>query len=276
MAQSHRVRVWPLPPWLYWQRLLGPGNWSATPSADQTLQVTGELSRDAAADLEARLRGVSIGGTKLMLEIAPKLHRPEVRKARLEEARRYRKGSPGFSQHAVQLNIETKRSLTPEALAQQIGQRAKGLRVIDACCGAGGNTIGFARAGCTVTAIDLMPEHVGMAKYNATLYGVANRIEFMCGDAQEIVPRLQGDLLFIDPPWGAQFDTVRITLSELPPLEALVNCSRHLKQLWAKVPPAFDPTTLPGCSTEAFFGVGEGDKSRVKFLLLQLNRAGGA
>lgn len=273
MAQSHRVKVAPLPRWLDWRRLLGPGQWEQHEIADDAWQVTGELPRNVAADLEARLRGVNVGGTRLTLEILPKLHRPDVRKARLEEARRYRKGSPGFAHALAQLDETAKRSLTPEALALEMGQRVAGLRVIDACCGAGGNAIGFARAGCTVTAIDIDPRRVAMAKHNAGLYGVDHRIEFMCGDALDVVPKLQGDLLFIDPPWATPLDTVRITPSDLPPLQALLQCGHLMKQVWAKVPPAFDPTSLPGCTVEALFGTGEGDRSRVKFLLISLNSA---
>lgn len=271
MAQSHRVRVEPLPRWLDWRRLLGPGQWEQHEVAGDAWRVTGELPRNAAADLEARLRGVNVGGTRLTLEMLPKLHRPDVRKARLEEARRYRKGSCGFSHTLVQLDEAAKRSLTPEALALQMGERVAGLRVIDACCGAGGNAIGFARAGCTVTAIDIDSKRVAMAKHNAGLYGVDRRIEFVCGDALDVVPKLQGDLLFIDPPWSTSVDAVRITSDDLPPLQALLHGRHPAKQVWAKVPPAFDPTTLPGCSVEALFGTGEGDHSRVKFLLIQLN-----
>ena len=51
--------------------------------------------------------------------------------------------------------------------------------VVDACCGSGGNTLGFARAGCSVTAIDLEPERIDAeARHNAQLYGVAERVRF--------------------------------------------------------------------------------------------------
>jgi predicted O-methyltransferase YrrM len=273
MAQIHRVRVWPLPAWLDWPRLLGPGSWNSTALPSGALEAQTELDREQAADLEARLRGVGIAGEKLNAEITPKLHRSDVRKARLEEARRYRQGSVGFNRSGVLLDSGTRRSLTPEVLALQMGERAKGLRVIDACCGAGGNAIGFARAGCTVRAIELDAERLGTAKHNAALYGVADRIEFIAGDATEIVPQLQADLLFVDPPWGAQYNPTRMTLDELAPLPALVQRATQVPELWAKVPPSFDPATLPGCSVQAYFGVGAGDNRRVKFLLLTLRRS---
>ncbi len=162
-------------------------------------------------------------------------------------------------------------SLTPEALALELGERARGLRVIDACAGAGGNAIGFARAGCEVLAIELDRQRLAMAEHNARLYGVADRIEFVCGDACAIVPQRQADLLFIDPPWGERYDKARVTLDQLPPAAALIESSPHIPKKWLNGPASFDPATLPGCRAEAVFGAARGDERRVKFLLIELD-----
>ncbi len=268
------VRVRPLPSWLDWKRLLGSGNWSATELSDGALEVRGELDRDAAADLAARLRGVGIGGAPLSLEISPPLKRKELRKASTEEARRYRKGSVGFSKRSAQLDDEAKMSLTPELLALELGKRAGGKRVIDACAGAGGNAIGFARAGCAVVAIEIDENRLAMARHNATLYGVADRIEFIHGDACQLLPKLDADLLFMDPPWGGRYSKERVTLDDLPPCAELLQCGGYLSEHWIKVPPSFDPSTVPGCEAEAIFGVGAGDERRVKFLLLRCKSGG--
>ena len=149
----------------------------------------------------------------------------------------------------------------------------RGLRVIDACAGAGGNAIGFARAGCSVLAIELEPARLAMAKHNAKLYGVGDRIEFVQGDATRIVPERQADLLFIDPPWGERYDKARVALSDLQPCEAVLMGAGHIGMHWIKAPPSFDPTTLPGYQASAVFGVGHGDDRRVKFLLLEGGRS---
>ncbi len=269
MSKPFQIRIRPLPEWLDWQHLLGPGQWSATELDDGTLEARGELDRDSAADLAARLRGVGIGGSLLSLEITPPLHRKDLRKANTEEARRYRDGSTGFTQRAARLDDEGRKSLTPEALALALGERARGLRVIDACAGAGGNAIGFARAGCKVLAIEINPGRLAMARHNAKLYGVEDRIEFIAGDARSIIPERQADLLFIDPPWGERYNKERVTLSDLPPCQELLDRAAHLPKRWVKVPPSFDPSTLPGYRPQAFFGVAPGDKRRVKFLLLE-------
>ena len=269
MSRPFQVRVWPLQQWLDWRQLLGPGEWTATGLAGGCLKAEASLERAAAADLAARLRGVGIGGSLIRIEISPALHRKDMRKASTEEARRYRQGSTGFSQRSARLDEEGRISLTPEALALTLGERARGLRVIDACAGAGGNAIGFARAGCAVVAIEINQSRLAMARYNAKLYGVADRIEFVAGDARAIVAERDADLVFIDPPWGERYNKERVTLSDLPPCQELLKRAAHLPKRWIKVPPSFDPSTLPGCRVEAIFGVAQGDERRVKFLLLE-------
>lgn len=268
MSKPFDVRVSPLPPWLDWRLLLGPGKWNATEQPDGHLEVHAALERGAAADLAARLRGVGIGGSLISVEIHPQLHRKDLRKAHTEEARRYREGSTGFSRTSARLDDEAKRSLTPEALALALGERARGSRVIDACAGAGGNAIGFARAGCSVVAIEIDQSRIAMARHNAKIYGVADRIDFVCGDACAIVPEFDADLLFVDPPWGERYNKERVTLQDLPPSQQLIEQAVHIPKHWLKVPPSFDPSTLPGCHIEAFFGTARGDDRRVKFLLL--------
>jgi trimethylguanosine synthase len=218
------------------------------------------------------LRGVGIGGHPLRVEIEPPLPRSVVRQARLVEARRMRAKSPGFSRAGTRLDPEGRRSLTPEALALALGRRARRAHVVDAGCGAGGNAIGFARAGCKVTAIELDRGRLAMARWNARVYAVAERIRFLAGDARELVPELSADLLFVDAPWGGRYDRQRVTLAELPLLQSLLAMRVRFARVWAKVPPSFDVRSLPHARVSAFFGVGEGDARRVKFLLLELAR----
>ncbi|MEM9236218.1 MAG: RsmD family RNA methyltransferase [Verrucomicrobiota bacterium] len=271
VASTFHVVVHNLPAWLDWQRLVGPGDWAAHEAQNGWLTVEAELSRDAAADLAVRLRGVGIGGRLLQFETTPTLRRKELRQANTDEARRRREGSTGFSKSGTRVDQEGKISLTPETLAFELGQRAGNQRVIDAFAGAGGNAIGFARAGCAVTAIELDAERLAMARHNAGRYGVSDRIKFIHGDARTLVPELEADLIFLDPPWGEDYDRERVTLGGLPPCAKVLEASSHIKNRWIKVPPSFDPGTLPDCQPQAFFGVGAGDDRRVKFLLLKLS-----
>ena len=57
--------------------------------------------------------------------------------------------------------------------------------------GVGGNTIQFALAGCFVFAIDLDASRLNLARHNAGVYGVQDRIEFIHGDFFDVVPTLK-------------------------------------------------------------------------------------
>jgi trimethylguanosine synthase len=76
--------------------------------------------------------------------------------------------------------------------------------VLDAFCGAGGNAIGFARAGKRVIAVEMDSQRLDMARTNARAFGVEERIQFVLGDAVKVLtnPSYQFDCVFFDPPWG--------------------------------------------------------------------------
>jgi len=235
-----RVRVTGIPEWVDRDRLLGAGDWRG----DET-----ELTREKAADLAARLRGVELGGQAIETDIRPRLKRALVRTARTNDARRRRDTTPGFTRAGARIDPEGRISLTPETLALHLGEQAAGRTVFDAMCGCGGNAIGFARAGSRVIAVDKNRARLEMARHNAALYGVANRIDFRHSDARKI--EVESDLLFLDPPWG-----------EMDLLEGFSQ-----RPCWVKAPPAM--AVPAGFSAEAWFGEAPGDYRRVKFLLFR-------
>jgi len=205
--------------------------------------------------------------------VSPAPKRAAVRAARTADARRRRDTTPGFTRSGARTDPEGRLSLTPEGLAHQIGRRWSGRRVIDAGCGVGGNAIGFARAGCAVTAIERDPVRLGLARHNARVYGVEERIRFLEGDAPRLVPTLDADLIFVDPPWGVDWNRTCTTVADLPLLGELLDvfhCTGRFARLLAKVPPSFDPDVIAGAVPEAFFGEAEGDYRRVKFVLLEM------
>lgn len=266
------VRVAPLPAWIPRERLLGPGRWR-----DEGAAAVGDLTVPEAADLAARLRGIGLGGGLLQVETTPPLPRAAVRAARTTDARRRRDASPGFTRPGVRLDDEGQVSLTPEALALALGAPLAGKVVVDATCGAGGNTIGFARAGASVIAVEQDTGRLAHARHNAGIYRVAERIRFVRGDARELVPTLRADVLFVDPPWGVEWDRARTDLASLPLLAALLPLARAAGSygaIWAKVPPSFDPAAWPGATVEPWFGGAPGDARRVKFLVLRASCCG--
>ena len=98
-------------------------------------------------------------------------------------------------------------SVTPELVAIGMAERLKGVKhdvLVDAFSGAGGNTIQFALIPTvkTVIAIDIDPVKLAIAKHNASVYGVASKIEYILGDFTQLLPHIEADCVFLSPPWG--------------------------------------------------------------------------
>ncbi|XP_064909638.1 trimethylguanosine synthase isoform X2 [Columba livia] len=106
----------------------------------------------------------------------------------------------------IKLDREGWFSVTPEKIAEHIAVRVSQSfncdTIVDAFCGVGGNAIQFALTSKRVIAIDIDPEKLSLARNNAEVYGVADRIEFVCGDFMVLAADLQADVVFLSPPWG--------------------------------------------------------------------------
>ena len=84
--------------------------------------------------------------------------------------------------------------------------------ILDAFTGVGGNAIQFALRGALVYAIDLDPIKLRCARQNAKVYGVEDKITFICGNFYHIAKSLCQsssnagllpiDSVFLSPPWG--------------------------------------------------------------------------
>nr|XP_024661761.1 trimethylguanosine synthase isoform X3 [Maylandia zebra] len=107
----------------------------------------------------------------------------------------------------IRLDREGWFSVTPERIAEHIALRVEhsfsaSQLVIDAFCGVGGNAIQFALTGKRVLAVDIDPVRLDMARHNAAVYSVADRIDFIQGDFLQLAPHLHADVVFLSPPWG--------------------------------------------------------------------------
>ncbi len=165
----------------------------------------GRLPAAQAARALARGQGLVVAGTPLHLSCSPAL-RP--RRDAAPWRIRHRDPQRLFSLWArgVRLDAAARASLTPEEAALDIARRLRAETVFDAFCGAGGNAIALARMPwCRrVVAADNDPGRLELARHNAALYGVAQRIDFVQGDCFELWPRVQGfQACFLDPPWEA-------------------------------------------------------------------------
>lgn len=83
---------------------------------------------------------------------------------------------------------------------------AKGGRVLDCFCNAGGFGLNAAAAGAAhVTCVDASQLAVDTARANAERNGLAQRMDFVCADIFELLPELEAqgeryDLVILDPP----------------------------------------------------------------------------
>jgi 2-polyprenyl-3-methyl-5-hydroxy-6-metoxy-1,4-benzoquinol methylase len=78
-------------------------------------------------------------------------------------------------------------------------ERWKGKKVLEIGCGLGTDTVNFARAGAQVTAVDLSPASLDLARKRVALYGFGDRVRFHAGSAEElpsIVPVEHYDLVY--------------------------------------------------------------------------------
>src|SRR4051794_34437811 len=73
--------------------------------------------------------------------------------------------------------------------------RWAGKRVLEVGCGIGTDSINFARAGARLTAVDLSSESLRLARQRADVMGVADRIDFVQANAEELASVL-GDERF--------------------------------------------------------------------------------
>ncbi|KAL4709274.1 hypothetical protein ACJJTC_013334 [Scirpophaga incertulas] len=133
----------------------------------------------------------------------------------------------------IKLDLESWFSVTPESVAWHIAKKYAYHTVIDAFCGAGGNTIQFARTCQKVIAIDIDPVKVEMARHNAGVYGVAERVHFVVGDFFALAPQLEADMVFLSPPWGGpryadNYEYDLETMLEPKPASELIDITRNI------------------------------------------------
>ncbi|XP_052835974.1 trimethylguanosine synthase [Drosophila gunungcola] len=104
----------------------------------------------------------------------------------------------------IRLDRESWFSVTPEKIAKQTSRRLACDLIVDGFCGCGGNAIQFANTCGRVIAVDIDAEKLAMAKHNASIYGVAHKIEFIHADFLQFAAstRIRPDVVFLSPPWG--------------------------------------------------------------------------
>lgn len=54
---------------------------------------------------------------------------------------------------------------------------------------------------------------IELARNNAEVYGVSDRIEFIIGDYYALAPTLKADVVFLSPPWGGPSYSLKKTVN---------------------------------------------------------------
>ncbi|MFI7127667.1 methyltransferase domain-containing protein [Nonomuraea sp. NPDC050153] len=125
------------------------------------------------------------------------------------------------------------------------GADRPGLRVVDACCGIGGDLLALARAGCAVDAVDADPLTVAVARANADAFGLGDRVTVSVGDAAEVRPE-EYDVLFADPARrtgrGRTFDPMAYS----PPWPVVLDLVSRAALACVKVAPGIPYEFIPG------------------------------
>lgn len=101
----------------------------------------------------------------------------------------------------VKLDKEGLYSAKPERSAQGIAKLIKGKTIVDAFGGLGGSSIAFSLSGKNVIYIENNPQRLEYAKHNAKIYKAQSNIEFILGDCLDLIPQLEFDSIYLDPPW---------------------------------------------------------------------------
>lgn len=204
------------------------------------------VSSSRARWLLANVDGLAVAGARLRVRTEPAIRRPRRAPPREDRATRRERLFSRWRE-GIRIDDEGLVGATPEALAARIAAGASGV-VLDGTCGVGSLAIAYARepAVTEVIALDLDPDRLAMARHNARIYGVADRIDFVRGDVVEAAGALAADLLVLDPPWGGRgYDRERVTLGDLG-LDVASALARFRGRVVLKLPRSFDPSTLPG------------------------------
>ena len=218
------------------------------------LETLAWLRSEQGRDVLAEAESADLGAPARLrtLERLRRLVTPEQAAAAYEIALLRRRAADKFS-HAAQMFF------TRDGLEQSSGERIARQRagryaallggagqVADLCCGIGGDTLALAQAN-RVTAVDIDPVRLAIARANAEALGVAGRITFLERDLEHGSPP-PCDAIFFDPS-RRQGGRRVFRLAEYRPPVALV-------QQWRRSTPAIGIKIAPGVAYEELDALG--------------------
>ena len=157
------------------------------------------LTSDAGARLLERLahEDISEAHTLALLTRLRKEYGPDQARAALTLAQLRRKAEAKFGLDAARMvfTADALEQASDPRISRYRAQAAAGLRVVDAGCGIGADSLAMARAGANVLGLDTDPLRIEMARLNAAALGLSARFEV--ADIREGLP--PADFAFFDP-----------------------------------------------------------------------------
>lgn len=117
-------------------------------------------------------------------------------------------------------------------------------RVLDVCCGIGGDLVALARAGCPVDAVDLDPLTAEVARANAAALGLPAPVRVRTADAAEC-DASGYDLVFADPARRSARGRVFDPMAYSPAWPAVLELISRARAACVKVAPGFPDEFIP-------------------------------
>jgi SAM-dependent methyltransferase len=202
---------------------------------------------------EVRARGGADERTMLRtLTVLRRSHDPRLVSAALTQVRLRDRARAKFGADAARMYFtpdgveQATRAVVAARRARRYAE-AGAERVLDLCCGIGGDLIAFARAGLRVHGVDRDPLTVEVAGANAAALAVANLVTLTCADATA-VPLAGWPAAFVDPgrrdgssPGRRVFDPRAYS----PPLSFVGTLAAAVPMTGAKVAPGIPHELVP-------------------------------
>lgn len=112
--------------------------------------------------------------------------------------------------------------------AMQMARLNRKDTVLDMCCGIGTISLIAAKTASFVLGVEINPEAIKDAKYNARRNHLENKTDFIAMDAQEFITHLAEvpDVVFLDPPRSGLSESFLHTLGDLGPKKVIyISCN---------------------------------------------------
>ena len=107
---------------------------------------------------------------------------------------------------------------SPEFVVEYLANLIKNYKIaVEVCSAIGIAVCVLAKKMDKVYGVEINPKRVEMAKYNANLYGVSGKVEFILGDALDnnLLKQIKASVAILDPDWSVDKKNPKIHSSSL-------------------------------------------------------------